>query len=145
MAEENVDWGDPPKDNNGRPLIWSQDRETRILQALMKGHSREAAALHGGVSYDTFTRWVKGENLGTRPAGLAAFAVLVEEAEHVAEDLAVSTVNTNIRLGDGNLAFKWLERRRPKRYARQDRQEIPLEDCSDEELAKKALQELRSK
>lgn len=132
----------------GRKPAWTIEREEKVMAALMRGHSRRAAATYAGISQDTFERWLKighgsPEEVQYMPGrsemDLPDFAARVLECEFVPEDMSVECVTTHI--GNGNLraAVFFLQTRRPKEWGRQDREALPLEHLDDDALVRETL------
>jgi hypothetical protein len=94
-----------------RPTKYEPTRVKRITDALTAGNTRRAASAYGGVSEDTFTRWL------TR---YPAFAEAVQEAEARAEVNHVANIARAAQNGTWTASAWWLERRRPTTWGRED-------------------------
>ena len=98
----------------GRPSLLTPEVQDTIVKAILLGNYREVAAGIAGVSPFTFARWMRlGKADPESNYGKLRQAVL--EAERTAEAKAVERVFT---APDLNSLWKWLERKFPGRWGR---------------------------
>jgi hypothetical protein len=98
-----------------RPSLYTPERAQRITDALADGNTRRAAAAYGGISDDTFARWLKR---------FADFAAAVKAAEAEAEVAHVANIKRAAIRGNWTASAWWLERRRHEDWGRKDRVEL---------------------
>ena len=90
----------------------------RVAQAIRMGATYEHAALYGGVSYDTFNRWMqRGERAGR--GEFREFRDAVKAAEGEAVLLWLAKIEKAATDGSWQAAAWKLERRYPAAYGRQ--------------------------
>lgn len=122
----------------------NEEVQKRIVEAISLGNYQEVAAQYAGIDKATFYRWMeKGRQDDPDPA-YKEFYDAVENAKANAEVRAVVLINRAAQEGTWQAAAWWLERTRPKKYGRYDRNEItgpeggPMRiDVSTEDLERK--------
>lgn len=118
--------------------------QKKIVEAISLGNYQDVAAQYAGIDRATFYRWMeKGRQDEPEPL-YKAFHDAVEAAKASAEVRAVVQINRAATEGTWQAAAWWLERTRPKKYGRFDRNEIsgpdggPMRiDVSTEDLERK--------
>lgn len=116
----------------------------KILRAIAQGVYQEPAARNAGVNPATFYRWMEKGSRDDAPDEFKEFFDAVEEAKAKAEVNAVTVITSAASEGSWQAAAWWLERTRPKKFGRFDRNEIsgsdggPVRfDVSTEDLERK--------
>jgi hypothetical protein len=97
-----------------RPSKYTPEAVERILGALERGATYEAAAAHAGITYETFNAWRKG---------FSEFSEAVKKAEAKAELHWLEQIETAAAGGAWQAAAWRLERRYPARWGRRERVE----------------------
>ena len=103
--------------SGGRPPKLTPEVEAKILLAIRGGNFRGASAEWAGVSASTMTHWMTFGKRKPRSAW-GRFRRAVLEAERAAEINCVRLV-LDAAKKDAKHAEWWLERKQPKRWARQ--------------------------
>lgn len=127
-----------------RPTKLSKKITDRIVEAISQGAYQDVAARYAGIDPATFYRWMdKGSSDDAAPE-YREFHDAVENAKAAAEVDAVLVINRAALDGAWQAAAWWLERTRPKKYGRFDRNEVsgadggPLRiDVSTDDLERK--------
>ncbi len=101
----------------GRPTKYSPDRCERIVEALRGGNTRQTACALGGISDETFARWLREH---------VDFMDSVKKAESEAEAANVAIVKKAALAGTWTAAAWWLERKLPQQWGRTDRVEVTI-------------------
>ena len=116
----------------------------KITDAIGKGAYQDTAARAAGVNPSTFYRWMERGARDDAPEEFKVFFDSVEEAKAMAEVDKVSIISQAAFDGSWQAAAWWLERTRPQKYGRFDRNEVsgtdggPLRiDVSTEDLERK--------
>lgn len=106
----------------GRPTKLTARVQRALCGALLRGNTRENAALTAGISRSTLTTWL---HLGRTEASgrYTSFLAAVEKAEAAAVQASVGVVRHAAR-DTWQAAAWWLERRYPDEWGRKDRVEI---------------------
>jgi transposase len=128
----------------GRLTKLTPEVQKKIVEAIQLGNYTDVAAQYAGIDRATFYRWMeKGKQDDADPAH-KAFVEAVENAQATAEVRAVVLINRAANEGVWQAAAWFLERTRPKRYGRFDRNELsgpdggPMRiDVSTEDLERK--------
>jgi transposase-like protein len=118
--------------------------QKKIVEAITLGNYTEVAAQYAGIDPTTFYRWLeKGKQDDADPV-YKDFVEAVNNAKATAEVRAVVLINRAANEGVWQAAAWFLERTRPKRYGRFDRNEVsgpdggPMRiDVSTEDLERK--------
>ena len=87
----------------GRPTKYDDERAKKICDLLRAGNTRKTSAEAGGIDFQTFLNWEKGNSV---------FSTIVTRAEAEAEALHVTTIMKAAREGDWRASESWLKRRR---------------------------------
>jgi ribosomal protein L22 len=116
----------------------------KIVDAIKKGAYQDAAARNAGVNPSTFYRWMDKGSKEDGAEEYKEFYEAIENAKANAEVDAVMIINRAAVDGSWQAAAWWLERTRPKKFGRFDRNEVsgadggPLRiDVSTEDLERK--------
>jgi hypothetical protein len=127
-----------------RPQKLNKRTTDKIVDAITKGAYQDVAARSAGVGPTTFYRWMNKGAEDDAPADYKEFHEAVEKAKANAEVDAVMIINQAAIDGSWQAAAWWLERTRPKKFGRFDRNEVsgtdggPLRiDVSTEDLERK--------
>lgn len=149
----------------GRPSMFTEERTQKILEYLGAGNYIDTACAAAGISHTTFYNWMdRGKQERDRlratssepapdEAPYVAFVDAVEKAQADAEARNVAIIQKAAVTGTWQAAAWWLERTRPKKYARMEKAEITgpeggavRVDVSTEELERKIakIQEKRA-
>lgn len=108
----------------GRKTKLNEDTQARIVEAIRAGNYLDTAARYAGIDPVTFFRWMeRGAREDAEPL-YAEFREAVEEAKASAEVRAVLRIQQAANDGTWQAAAWWLERTRPKKFGRFDRQEV---------------------
>lgn len=94
------------------------ERQLAIVNALVAGNTRRAAAAFAEIDQNTFYRWLDDD---------PDFRAAVDHAEAKAEVRYVTRVAQAVAEGDWHAAAWWLERRRPADFGRRDRVEMTVD------------------
>ena len=97
----------------GRPSLRTPAAQHKICEALRAGNTRRAASIYGGMSEDTFGRWLKAD---------ADFAAAIEKAETDAHVRNVAIIQKAAQ-DTWTAAAWWLERKFPQDWARREKHE----------------------
>jgi transposase len=96
---------------------YTAERATAIAAALAAGNTRKVAAATGGISEDTFARWLKR---------YADFAEAIKSAEAEAQASHVANITQAGASGQWQASAWWLERRCPADWGKIDRVEVEV-------------------
>jgi hypothetical protein len=107
----------------------------KLRAALVAGNTYEASCRLANIALSTFTRWMKQGRESKEGTLAREFFDHVELATAEAEHRNVMAIQKAATRGNWQAAAWWLERRRPKHYARRDvvtlsEDELPV-DSSD--------------
>jgi transposase len=109
-----------------RPSKYTPEAVSRILQALEVGTPYKHAAAFGGISEDTFSRWLK------RHADFAESVKAAESRAMVGRLVRIRQAETE----SWQAAAWWLERRYPTEFGRKTVSRIEVDDSRQmEEIA----------
>lgn len=150
----------------GRPSMFTEERRNKIIEYLTAGNYIDTACAAAGISTTTYYNWMeRGKNERDRITATSSdplpdeapyleFVASIERAHADAEARNVAIIQKAAITGTWQAAAWWLERTRPKKYARMEKAEITgpeggavRVDVSTEELERKIakIQEKRAK
>lgn len=110
----------------GRPTKLTPDIQEKILTVIKLGAYRSAACDFAGITAETLRNWIRrGENEGVGPYW--EFATAVKQAEASACLKALGTIR-NAMEQEWQAAAWFLERKRPKEWAKRERHELTGKD-----------------
>lgn len=114
----------------GRPSLFTEEREAKIIDAIRRGLTYKGAAAYAGISYSTFHRWkTDGKsdfNLGVESV-LCEFWKALQEANGEAQLRFVSNIGDSAGKGDWRAAAWMLERRFPDVWGKDAEPESDLD------------------
>lgn len=110
----------------GRPTKLTPDIQEKILTVIKLGAYRAAACDFAGITAETLRNWIRrGENEGVGPYW--EFAAAIKQAEASACLKALGTIR-NAMEQEWQAAAWFLERKRPKEWAKRERHELTGKD-----------------
>jgi hypothetical protein len=112
-----------PRRSPGQPTKLTPEREERIIEATLAGHTRRAAAAHGGVHVDTLQEWLRRGRAGD--AKYSEFSERFDLADGRAE-LSVITDWRRAVTHDWRAAQAFAARRWPSSWGPRDRMELQV-------------------
>lgn len=159
---------EPTNAGRGRPALFNAERAAKVIEGLRYGMTRHAAAGIGGVSYDTFCRWIRRGNReesgdfcdfcaacrhAENEAEASMTAIIIQAArgfeakteqvrtflDHEGREVTETTVTTRF-VCEPRFALEWLKRRRPAEWG--DQAYVRLSRLSDAELVAHVAGEL---
>ena len=112
----------------GRPPLFTQDRASRVLEAVRRGLTYRQSASYAGISYSTLNRWrLEGKDLDD-DSEICQFWKALQEANGEAAFCLLGHVNDAAENGDWRAAGWILERRFPRDYGRAAANEQDVEE-----------------
>lgn len=113
---------------------FTDERATKILEALRLGVPQKTAITYAGVSETTYYRWLQEGEAPDAPAPLREFRESVRAARAEAEVRSVAVIQ-NASRKTWQAAAWFLERGFPQHWARTDRHEVTGRDGGPLELS----------
>lgn len=102
----------------GQPNAFTPERAAKVIEAIRKGNTREAAANHANVAPSVVFEWIQKARAGH--PDFAEFAEKLRDAEWHAESEMVDVVTNAAKDGNYQAALEWLGRRKHAKWGRKD-------------------------